>query len=85
MGHDISTPRWQQAYGLRYFFSGRWHSAKAIPDLLEPLVDWANRLGMGTFNSLFVNWFENGHHYIGMPLTFVVHLWYTFLRKTQRQ
>jgi hypothetical protein len=40
---------------------------------------------MGTFNSLFVNWFENGHHYIGMPLTFVVHLWYTFLRKTQRQ
>jgi hypothetical protein len=65
MGREIPTPRWQQAYGPKYFFSGLWHDAEPFPVELAPLMQWANTLGLGTFNQLFVNWYKDGYHYVG--------------------
>eukprot|EP00667_Euglena_gracilis_P019295 EG_transcript_20667 len=65
MGRLTPTPRWQQSFGLGYRFSGRQHTAAPIPPLLEPLLAWASSLGLGPFNQVLLNWYQNGHHYIG--------------------
>ena len=73
-GRLITTPRWQQTYGrgsrrgkpLRgYHFTGMTHPALPLPEILQPYLDWVNGLGYGTFNEVLVNWYANGHHYIG--------------------
>jgi alkylated DNA repair dioxygenase AlkB len=65
LGKEISTPRWQQSYGRDYRFTGMNHAALPVPELLDPFLEWANSLGYGTFNQVLVNWYANGHHYIG--------------------
>ena len=81
MGRLLSTPRYQQAMGVSYVFNGLEHTAIPPPPAIQAMLDWANaELGLGSFNQIFVNWYENGHHYIGVcpphtiiePDTFVV-------------
>lgn len=62
---EIDVPRWQQSYNIPYWFSGMWHEAIAVPTELCSLWEFVNRLGYGSFNQILVNWYENGHHYIG--------------------
>ena len=71
----VSTPRWTQSYGRRYWYSGVMHEAEPVPELLKPLFAWVNssalsshcegRTGTGEFNQLLVNWYADGAHYIG--------------------
>ena len=64
------VPRWQQAYGKNYNFSGNTAIAKPITPLLEKYINWANehekKQGrVGGLNGILVNWYQNGEHYIG--------------------
>lgn len=65
-GKMISTPRWQQSYMRTYSFAGLAHEALPLPREIQPFLDWANTLYPGfCFNQVLVNWYLNGHHYIG--------------------
>ena len=70
-GKIISTPRWQKSYGKNYNFTGLNHVADPIPLILQSLLIWINNLSKYTdesnskFNQILLNWYENGHHYIG--------------------
>lgn len=66
-GKLISTPRWQQSYMKPYWFSGMNHPAKELPDLVMPFLDWVNKLyeTKWVFNQVLINWYADGHHYIG--------------------
>lgn len=65
-GKLIDVPRFQKAYGHDYTFSGLNHKADPIPNTLHYLLDYVNSLHYGTFNQMLINWYENGHHYIGL-------------------
>jgi alkylated DNA repair dioxygenase AlkB len=62
---EINMPRYSQSYGCPYFYSGVLHESVDTPDILKPLTEYINQLGFGEFNQILVNWYENGHHYIG--------------------
>jgi alkylated DNA repair dioxygenase AlkB len=65
-GRKVKTPRWQQSYLRSYFFSGLKHDALDLPEEIQPILDWANSLGVEPkFNQVLINWYENGLHYIG--------------------
>jgi alkylated DNA repair dioxygenase AlkB len=59
-GKPVEVPRWTQAYGISYRFSGKNHIADPIPDIIKPYHNWANSLGYGEFNQILVNWYEGG-------------------------
>jgi alkylated DNA repair dioxygenase AlkB len=66
MGKTVKTPRWTQNYLKTYQFSGTNHRAQPLPRELEPFFVWANTLDADvTYNQVLVNWYANGHHYIG--------------------
>jgi alkylated DNA repair dioxygenase AlkB len=67
-----ATPRWQQAYGQPYHFSGMQHDALPVPPLVQRYMDYANSLGeyvgdekQGSFNMALLNWYQDGAHHIG--------------------
>lgn len=64
-GRTCTMHRWQQAYGLSYWFSGVNHEAIPTPDHVLPYLQWANNLGLGTFNQILLNWYNDGTHSIG--------------------
>lgn len=64
-GKLVKTPRWQQAYGRDYDYSGQINRALPVPPLLEPLMDWIQRLDP-RLNGLLLNWYDGRlGHYIG--------------------
>src|ERR1700749_70960 len=40
-GHLVKTPRWQQAYGRDYQYTGRTNRALPIPPSMNPLLRWS--------------------------------------------
>lgn len=65
-GRVVKAPRWQQAYGRSYRFSGRVNEALPIPEFLEPLLEWSRRRVDGRLNGLLLNWYDAAfEHYIG--------------------
>lgn len=72
-GKPVKMPRFQQTFGEQgYNFSGVKHSSVPIPPLLQPFLDYANRVCSPYlksykqgFNMLLINWYENGSNYIG--------------------
>jgi len=65
-GKEVKLPRWQQAYGRDYPFSGGLSEALAVPKNLRPYLDWARGEVHLGFNGLLVNWYEGKlAHYIG--------------------
>ena len=64
-GKVIKTPRWQQAYGRSYNFSGMNHVALDLPKEFQLFLDFVNSLDYGQFNQILINWYENGLHSIG--------------------
>lgn len=65
-GRPVKTPRWQQAYGADYHYTGRVNRALPVPDLIEPLVAWAKASVDPRLNGVLVNWYEGSlGHYIG--------------------
>lgn len=61
-GKVCKTPRFQQSYGRGYRFSGVDHPGKEIPPELQGLWEWAQT--KGKYNQMFLNWYQDGTHYI---------------------
>ncbi len=64
----ISTPRWTQSYFMNYNFSGLDHPVyDDIPNIVKPHLKFVNdmKIGPGEFNQCLINWYGNGHDYIG--------------------
>ncbi len=64
-GKLVKTPRWQQAYGRDYDYSGQVNRALPVPPLLQPLMDWIQGIDP-RLNGLLLNWYDGKlGHYIG--------------------
>ena len=65
-GRLVKTPRWQQAYGQNYHFSGRVSQALPVPSQLETFLHWTQGNVAAALNGLLLNWYDGRlGHYIG--------------------
>jgi len=65
-GRTVKTPRWQQAYGVDYHYTGRVNKAATIPPMIDPILTWCRAVIDGRFNGLLLNWYDAElGHYIG--------------------
>ena len=64
-GHLVETPRWQQAHGADYHYTGRVNKALPIPPELEPLNTWVKEAIYPRLNGILINYYESSGHYIG--------------------
>lgn len=65
-GRKVALPRWQQAYGQDYLFSGQASKALAVPAELMPFLEWARQAIDPRFNGALLNWYDGAlGHYIG--------------------
>jgi alkylated DNA repair dioxygenase AlkB len=65
-GRVVKIPRWQQAYGKDYQFSGATNKALPVPDLMQPLLAWTRKTIDDRLNGILVNWYDGqSGHYIG--------------------
>lgn len=65
-GRRVKTPRWGQAFGRDYRFSGQLSHAAPVPDILKPILAWAQGAIDDRLNGLLINWYDGAlGHYIG--------------------
>lgn len=65
-GKDIPTPRWQQAYGKNYSYTGSKNNALPIPTTLDRFLKWSQTNIDSRLNGLLLNWYDGQKdHYIG--------------------
>jgi len=65
-GKEVSTPRWQQAYGKNYSYTGSKNNALPIPDILKLFLEWSQENVDKRLNGLLLNWYDGQQgHYIG--------------------
>lgn len=65
-GKLVKTPRWQQAYGADYKYTGNVNRALPVPPSLEPLHAWARAAIDPRLNGLLLNWYDPARaQYIG--------------------
>ncbi|WP_309384827.1 alpha-ketoglutarate-dependent dioxygenase AlkB [Cerasicoccus frondis] len=65
-GRVLPTPRWQQAYGRSYIYSGFQNNALPMPGCWQPYASWCQEQIDARLNGLLVNWYDAAHgHYIG--------------------
>src|ERR1700704_1876312 len=65
-GRLVRTPRWQQAFGKDYHYTGRVNRALPVPDILTSIVTWATTAVDSRLNGVLVNWYDGAlGHYIG--------------------
>ena len=69
-GKEFDTPRLHCCYGKPYLFNGSDNHIKTIPDIIKPILEWANnrekQLNRKTkFNQVLINWYRDGNDYIG--------------------
>jgi alkylated DNA repair dioxygenase AlkB len=64
-GRRVQVPRWQQAYGEDYRFSGLTSPAEPVSPLIAPLLAWARQEVHPELNAILVNWYVGAEHYIG--------------------
>jgi alkylated DNA repair dioxygenase AlkB len=65
-GRLARTPRWQQAFGRDYHYTGQVNSALPVPPILHSLLSWASKAIDGRLNGILVNWYDGQTgHYIG--------------------
>ncbi len=64
-GRPVATPRWQQAYGADYHYTGRVNRAEPVTPAMAPYLAFARRIDP-RLNGLLFNWYDAAHaHYIG--------------------
>lgn len=65
-GKEVRTPRWQQAYGADYRYTGNTNRALAVPNELTSLHSDIREHIDPRLNGLLLNWYDAEHgHYIG--------------------
>ena len=65
-GKSIPLPRWQQAYGHDYRYTGNVNRALPVPPVLEPYLAWVRGAFDPRLNGLLLNWYDaDKRHYIG--------------------
>jgi alkylated DNA repair dioxygenase AlkB len=64
-GREVETPRWQQTFGVNYYYSGQVNRARPIPAMLEPLLAWSKRSVDPRLDGILCNWYEGPDQYIG--------------------
>ncbi len=65
-GRWVDTPRWQQAYGRDYRYTGHVNRAEPVPASLSPLLAYVQADIDPRLNGLLLNWYEaEKGHYIG--------------------
>lgn len=65
-GRAVKTPRWQQAYGRNYEYTGRVNEALPMTPELAPFLAWAKASFHERLNGLLLNWYDGQlGHYIG--------------------
>lgn len=65
-GRVVKTPRWQQAYGEDYYYTGRVNKALPIPTSLIPFHTYVKQTIDDRLNGLLLNWYDGSlGHYIG--------------------
>jgi alkylated DNA repair dioxygenase AlkB len=65
-GRLVDTPRWQQAYGKDYHYTGRTNSALPLLPELTRLLAWFQSVLDERLNGVLVNWYDGElGHYIG--------------------
>jgi len=65
-GRLVRTPRWQQAYGADYHYTGNVNRALPVPPQLSAVHTWARTTLDERLNGLLLNWYDAEHeHYIG--------------------
>lgn len=65
-GRKVRIPRWQQAYGMEYHFSGEVNRALPVPQSLQPVLTWSRETIDPRLNGLLLNWYDGSlGHYIG--------------------
>lgn len=65
MGKEVLTPRWQQAYGASYQYTGSINNALPVPRILRPVLEWARQEIDDRLNGLLLNWYQGPNDYIG--------------------
>ena len=63
-GKEMKTPRFVQAYGVDYKFSGTIAKAEAIPELFKPIIEHFNKKYECNLNGILVNYYMDGNDYI---------------------
>lgn len=63
-GRELETPRWHQAYGVDYAFSGNITRALPLAPTFAPLLAWAKATIDPRLNGVLVNWYDaaKGHY-----------------------
>lgn len=65
-GRAVATPRWQQAYGADYHYTGRVNRAEPLTPAMTPFLAWARAAIDPRLDALLFNWYDAEHaHYIG--------------------
>lgn len=65
-GRPVETPRWQQAYGVDYHYSGQTNTALPVPSALMPMVGYVQAEIDERLNGILLNWYDATlGHYIG--------------------
>lgn len=65
-GRTVRTPRWQQAYGADYRYTGNTNRALPLTPPMEAWLAWAREALDPRLNGLLLNWYDGAAgHYIG--------------------
>jgi alkylated DNA repair dioxygenase AlkB len=65
-GKKVLTPRWQQAYGADYRYTGNTNRALPPCGPMQGWLDWARETWDPRLNGLLLNWYDGvAGHYIG--------------------
>ena len=64
-GKWVETPRYQQALGANYSYTGSRNNALPVSNSLAPLFHWVRDHIDPRMNGLLLNWYEGAASYIG--------------------
>ena len=65
-GRPVKTPRWQQAYGTDYRYTGNINRALPLVDPMPAWLSWARERFDARLDGILLNWYDGtAGHYIG--------------------
>jgi len=65
-GKKVKTPRWQQAYGKNYEYTGSRNDALPLNRIEQKYLKWCQENIDERLNGLLINWYEGkAKHYMG--------------------